>query len=276
MKSKVLILCAAVLLILACNLPPRVAPTQQFQTPVLVPTTNTVAAGGTVTLNNVSFTVPMGVARDSLSDMVSAVTDENNAPPWGLAPAHLEFTLTGYQIPVENAPIKPQVFVYPTDEYAKLNSNAADQIQKLKAILSGAPLTKDAMPSWVVNAGALITAKMQVINFQSGRGVRFLTQYDQYPAIINNRELFYLFHGLTTDGKYYIVAMFPVQVSILPQDEKPESPVPQGGVPLPAQGGPSDAYYADVTKALDAMYEDSFNPSLFQLDALVQSITVTP
>lgn len=276
MKTKVFALSAMVLLILACNLPPRVSPTQQFQTPVLVPTANTVAVGGTVTLNNVGFTIPMGIAKDSLSEMVAAVTDENNAPPWGLAPAHLEFTLTGYQIPVENAPIKPQIFVYPTDEYAKLNSNAADQIQKLKTILAGAPLTKDGMPSWVVNAGALITAKMQVINFQSGRGVRFLTQYDQYPAIINNRELFYLFHGLTTDGKYYIVAMFPTQSSILAPDEKRESPVPQGGVPLPASGGPDDAYYAAVTQALDAMYEDSFNPSLFQLDALVQSITVTP
>lgn len=276
MKPKLFALCAIAFLILACNIPPRVAPTQQFQTPVQVPTANTVAAGGTVTLNNASFTVPMGVAKDALSDMVSAVTDQNTAPWWEVAPAHLQFTLTSYQIPVENSPIKPQIFVYPADEYARLNSNAADQIQKLKTILGGAPLTKDGMPSWVMNAGPLIAAKMQVITFQSGRGVRFLTQYDQYPAIINNRELFYLFHGLTTDGKYYIVAMFPTQASILPQDEKPESPVPQGGVPLPAQGGPSDAYYADVTKALDAMYEDSFNPSLFQLDALVQSINVTP
>lgn len=276
MKHKVFTLCTLILLILACNIPPRAAPTQQFQTPVLVPTANTPATGGTVTLNNVSFTIPMGVAKDSLSEMVSAVTDENSAPGWEVAPAHSEFTLTGYQIAAENAPIKPQIFVYPADEYAKLNSNAADQIQKLKTILGGAPLSKDAMPSWVVNAGPLLTAKMQVVNFQTGRGVRFLTQYDQYPAIINNRELFYLFHGLTTDGKYYIVAMFPVQSSILAQDEKPESAVPQGGVPLPAQGGPNDTYYAEVTKALDAMYEDSFNPSLFQLDALVQSINVTP
>jgi hypothetical protein len=276
MKHKILALSAMVLLILACNIPPKVAPTQQFQTPVMVPTTNTVAAGGTVTLNNVSFTIPMGVAKDALSEMESAVTDENSSPWWQIAPAHSQFTLTGYQIPVENSPIKPQIFVYPADDYAKLNSNAAEQIQKLKAILAGAPLTKDAMPAWVMNAAQLITAKMQVINFQSGRGVRFLTEYAQYPAIINNRELFYLFHGLTTDGKYYIVAMFPAQVSILPQDEKPESPVPQGGVALPAGGSPDDTYYTAVTKALDAMYEDSFNPSLFQLDALVQSITVTP
>ncbi|MEO8354588.1 MAG: hypothetical protein ABI621_01610 [Chloroflexota bacterium] len=42
---------------------------------------------------------------------------------------------------------------------------------------------------------------MQVINFQNGRGIRFLTQYAQYPAPINNHELFYHFQGLTNDGK---------------------------------------------------------------------------
>jgi hypothetical protein len=276
MKHKIFALCAILFLVLGCNLPPRVAPTQQFQTPVVVPTTNTVAVGGTVTLNNVSLTVPMGVAQGAQSETVAAVTDTNNAPLWEVAPEHLKFTLTGYQIPVENSPVKPQIFVYPADEYAKLNSAAAGEIQKLKTILGGAPLTKEGMPAWVMNAGQLMSAKRQVINFQSGRGVRFLTEYAQYPAIINNRELFYLFHGLTNDSKYYIVAMFPARSSILPEEEKPESPVPQGGVSLPAGATPNDAYYEDVTKALDVMYEDSFNPSLFQLDALVQSITVAP
>jgi hypothetical protein len=67
-----------------------------------------------------------------------------------------------------------------------------------------------------------------------------------------------------------------VTSSILAEDEKPESPVPSGGVQIPAGGAPDQAYYDAVTKALDAMYEDSFNPSLFQLDALIQSMTVTP
>jgi hypothetical protein len=117
---------------------------------------------------------------------------------------------------------------------------------------------------------------MQVIDFKNGRGVRFLTQYAQYPAPINNHDLFYQFQGLTTDGKYYIVVVLPVTSSILAEDEKPGSPVPSGGVQIPAGGTPDQAYYDAVTKALDAMYEDSFNPSLFQLDALIQSITVTP
>jgi hypothetical protein len=273
MKQKIFALCMVTLPIISCNLPSLITPTPQIETPIIT-ATNTTDSGGVVTLNNVSFTVPLGVAKDAQSETVSAVTDTSNSPWWEVAPEHFKFTLTGYQI--QDKFLEPQIFVYPANEYAQLNSNAADQIQKLKSVLAGGALTNDAMPSWVMNAGQLITAKMQIVNFHNGRGVRFLTEYAQYPAPINNRELFYLFHGLTNDGKYYIVATLPVTSSVLPEDEKPEASIPQGGVPLPTATGPDQTYYATVTKALDAMYEDSFNPSLFQLDALIQSITVTP
>ena len=272
MKPMIFALGMMVLVLSACNAPVSATPAQ-FEPPVVV-ATNTISTGGVVTLNNVSFTIPLGVAKDAQSEMVSAVTDLNNSGWWEVAPGHLEFTLTGYQ--VQDKALEPQLFVYPVDEYSTLNTQAADQIQKLKAVLAGGALTKDALPSWMVNAGQIFAAKAQVVPFQSGRGVRFLTQYAQYPAPANNRELVYHFQGLTDDGKYYIVAVLPVTSSILAEDDKPDSPVPSEGVQLPAGGMPDPAYYDSVTRALEAMYEDSFNPSLFQLDALIQSITVTP
>ncbi len=271
MKPRIFVFCMIAFLLASCNLPSSATPAP-FKTPVIVATSTSVS--GTVTQDNVSFKVPLGVAKGAQAEKVAAVTDPNNSPSWEVAPGHLKFTLTGYQIPTDNTPLQPQIFVYPADEYAQLNSNAADQIQKVKTILAGGPLTKDTLPSWLVNAAQIFSAKAQVVPFQNGRGVRFLTQYDQYPAPVNNRELVYHFQGLTADGKYYIVAILPVTSSILAADEKPESPVPAGGVSLPAGGGPDQAYYDSVTKALDAMYEDSFNPSLFQLDALIQSINV--
>ena len=274
MKPKIFILCMIALLIASCNLPSSATPAPS-NTPVIT-ATSPASTGGVVSQDNVSFTVPLGVAAGAQAEKVAANTDANNSPWWVVAPEHLQFTLSGYHLSTQDTPTQPQIFVYPADEYARLNSNAADQIQKLRAILAGGPLTKDTMPNWVMNAAQLFSAKRQVINFQNGRGVRFVTQYDQYPAVINNRELFYFFNGLTNDGKYYIVAILPVNSSILVENETPEAPLPSGGVPLPAGGGPDQAYYDSVTKALDGMYEDSFNPSLFQLDALIQSINVTP
>lgn len=273
MKKNVVVLCMVILLMISCNIPAFATSTPQPEETLIFPTA-TVDTGGVVTLNNVSFTLPLGVANDATSEMVAAVTDPDNSPWWEVAPAHLKFTLTGYQL--QNKFLEPQIAVYPAEEYAQLNSFAASEIEKLKAVLAGAQLTKENMPSWVMNAGQIMTAKRQIVNFQNGRGVRFLAQYDQYPATINNHELVYHFQGLTNDGKYYVIAILPVTSSILAEDEKPDSAVPADGVPLPQGGSPDQAYYDAVTRALDAMYEDSFNPSLFQLDALIQSITVTP
>jgi hypothetical protein len=273
MKPKIFALCMIAFLMTSCNLPSSATPAP-FKTPLIVPT-GTTSTGGVVTQDNVSFTIPLGVASGAQSEKVAAVTDPSSAPSWDLAPEHLAFTLTGYQ--VSDKQVKPQVFVYPADDFAKVSSNAAEQIQKIKNLTPGSTLTQDAMP--VVpffNAAQQIASHMQVIDFKNGRGVRFLTQYAQYPAPINNHDLFYQFQGLTNDGKYYVVAVLPVTSSILAEEEKPDSPVPSGGVPLPAGVTPDQAYYDSVTKALDAMYEDSFNPSLFQLDALIQSITVAP
>jgi len=269
MKPKIFVLSMMIFLLASCNLPASATPVP-FKTPVNTPTST--STGSVVAQDNVSFTLPLGVATGAQAEKVAAVTDENNSPVWEIAPEHLKFNVTGYQL--QDKLLTPQILVYPADEYAKLSPSAADQIQKLKAILAGGPLTQEDLPKWIVNAGQIMAAKMQVVPFQNGRGVRYLTQYDQYPAPVNNHELFYQFQGLTDDGKYYIVAILPVASSILAEDEKPESPVPSGGVQLPAGGGPVQAYYDSVTKSLDAMYEDSFNPSLFQLDALIQSISV--
>lgn len=273
MKQKLFSLCLITLLILACNIANPVPPTPTSET-IIIAATSTVDTRGVVSMNNVSFTIPIGVANDALSEMVSAVTDSAASPGWEIAPAHLRFKLTGYQL--QGKFHEPQILVYPADEFAQLSPAAAEQIQRLKNLLAGSAVSKEAMPIVpYFNAGPVFASNMQLIDFQNGHGVRMLTQYAQYLATINNHELFYHFQGLTNDGKSYIIAILPVSSSILAEDEKPESPVPPEGVPLPSTG-PDPAYYESVTKALEAMYPDSFNPSLFQLDALIQSITVTP
>ena len=274
MKQKLLALCMIMFLIQACNLSSPVAPTPSAE-PTVIAATNTADTRGVVTLNNVSFTLPIGVANDAQSEMVAAVLGTDSDPWWQIAPAHLRFKLTGYQL--QDTFLEPQILVYPAQEYAQMeNSPAAVQIERLRNILAGTGVSKDTLPMvGSFNAAQIFAAHMQLIDFNSGKGVRFLTEYAQYPAPVNNHELIYEFQGLTNDGKYYIIAILPVTSSILAEDEKPDAAIPPGGVPIPSGGIPDAAYYDAVTKALDAMYPDSFNPSLFQLDTLIKSITVT-
>jgi hypothetical protein len=226
-----------------------------------------------ISLHRVSIAVPTGLASSANSETVPAVR-EGAGGPWEVAPEHVKFTLPGYQL--QNKFHEPGIYVYPVTEYAQENSSAAEQIDRLKKILAGGALLKETLPNVpFFNAAPLMAANIKLIGFQGGSGIRELTQYDQYLAPINNHELFYHFQGLTSDGKYYVIAILPINAPILPEDEKPESPVPSGGIPIPTDTGPNDVYYIAVTQKLNALAPDNYTPSLDALDALIQSLLVT-
>ena len=240
-------------------------PSQSVSTPVQ---TN----GIPVSYENVSFVIPKGMASGANPETMTAV-DTNSGAPWEIAPTHPRFTLMGY--PLQGKFFEPSIYVYPADEYTQANSGAAEQIDRLKKILAGGALLKETLPNVpFFNAAHVMAANIKLIKFQNGSGVRELTQYDQYPAPINNHELFYHFEGLTSDNKYYVIAILPVTAPILGEDEKPESPVPTGGVPIPTNTGPNEVYYISVTQKLNSLPPDSYTPSLNTLDALVQSILI--
>jgi hypothetical protein len=243
------------------------APSQSVATPIPNQT-----GGIPVAYENVSFVIPSGMASGANTETMTSV-DTNSGAPWEIAPTHLRFTFMGYQL--QGKFHEPAIYVYPADEYARANSIASEQIERLKKALAGSPLLKETLPNVpFFNAGHLIAADIQLTKFQNGNGVRELTQYDQYPAPINNHELFYHFEGLTNDGKYYIIAILPITAPILAEDEKPESSVPAGGVPIPTSVGPNDTYYFSITEKLNSLPPDSFVPSITMLDALIQSILV--
>jgi hypothetical protein len=242
-------------------------PSQNGPTPI--PNQN---SGIPVTYENVSFVIPNEVASGANPEKMTSV-DTNSGAPWEIAPTHLRITLTGYKL--QGKFFEPQMFVYPADEYAQVNSVASEQIERIKKAVAGSPLLKETIPNVpFFNATHIIAANLQLIKSQNGSGVRELTQYDQYPAPINNHELFYHFEGLTNDGKYYVIAILPITAPFLAEDEKPESSVPAGGIPIPTSVGPNDVYYFSVTEKLNSMSPDSFTPSITLLDGLVQSILV--
>jgi len=229
--------------------------------------------GTPVSYENVSLAIPSGLADGATTETMTAV-DTNSGAPWDVAPTYLRFTLTGY--PLQGKFHEPRIFVYPADEYVQVNPNAAEQIDRLKKILAGAPPLLETLPNVpFFNAAAQIAAQINITSFQTGTGVRLLTQYAQYAAPINKRELFYHFQGLTSDAKYYVIAILPVTAPILPEDENPEATIPEGGVPIPTAVGPNEVYYFSVTEKLNSLTPDAFTPSLNALDALVQSMVVT-
>ena len=290
MKKIFLFLAILVVVTLACDLSVNISPTNEVPTaettPVVVepptttpevfisltqaipatavvqpsPVTNTL-----VTFGRLSLEIPSRVANGASGSDIPPVTNED-AAYWMKTPGHLQVSLNDYYI-LQGKLHQPQIYVYPATDYAVLVPGAFESMHRLRNVMSAVvPMTPDQLPAVpFFNAAQVFASNIQAISFQNGSGIRFLTEYGQYPAPVNNHELFYQFQGFSADGEYYIVAIFPITAPGLGESSNPESAVDIGGVAYPDLGDPSDnwkAYYAAAANLLDATASESFTPSI--------------
>jgi hypothetical protein len=304
MKKISLFLAILVIATLACDLSVNIAPTNEVPTagttpvPVDPPTTTpevfislTQAIPATaviqpspvtntlVTFGRLSLEIPSSVANGASGSDIPPVTNED-AAYWMKTPGHLQVSLNDYYI-LQGKLHQPQVYVYPAMAYVELVPAAFESMHRLRNVMNPvAPITADQLPAVpFFNAAQVFASNIQAVSFQNGTGIRFLTEYGQYPAPVNNHELFYQFQGFSADGEYYIVAIFPITAPGLGESSDPESAAAVGGVAYPKMGDPSDdwkAYYAAAANLLDATSPEAFTPSISQLDALIQSMWIAP
>jgi hypothetical protein len=177
---------------------------------------------------------------------------------------------------------QPRILVFPAQGYAELVPAAFESMHRLNNILGSpeASIEAELLPAVpFYNERQAFATNIQVIAFQNGRGVRFLSEYGQAPVSANNQDLFYQFQGLTGDGAYYMVAIFPVSMPGLGDSNDPAAAVPINGIPFPSMGDPNanwEGYYEAVSQFLNGTPPDAYTPGLSQLDMLVQSIRVGP
>ena len=122
------------------------------------------------------------------------------------------------------------------------------------------------------NAGQVFYSQAAVIQFQNGRGIRYLTEYAQYTAPINNHDLFYTFQGLTADGQYWVSAILPVSNPMLPAN----GDNPPTGQSWEDFSNSYESYLADITAQLNAQGPGSFAPTITMLDVIINSIVIQP
>ena len=100
----------------------------------------------------------------------------------------------------------------------------------------------------------MFLAQVQVVRFEHGSGVRMITQYGEAPGPAGNSATFYHFEGLTDDGKFYIIAVLPIQAPFLLSGNDPSAPLPADGIPFPGHSATEqslDDYYKAVTDKLN-------------------------
>lgn len=253
-----------------------VAATFQAMTPAAPPTTEatTTSQGIPFSFQNVSFVIPEGLATGASGEVIPNVSESADMPWWEIAPEHTRIVLSGYNDSLAKFSMI-EINVYPAQDY----KSGAESIQKLQAILAipTAPLTRESVPTIIVNAGLMMAAQAQRINFVSGSGVRMIVQYGQAAGPVDNNGSFYNFAGLTSDGKYYIVAALPTGAPFLQYDMNATPPQPADAIPFSFESiDPAyyESYYKAVEDKLNSTSADTFVPSLNTLDSFIQSITI--
>ena len=311
MKKFFLFLSLLIIVTLACDVSVNISPTSEVptaaSTPVPVtdpPTTTpevfislTQAIPATAVPSATPLVKPSPVAKTSVTfgrlslDIPSSVAsgasgkeyprnDSEDAAYWDKTPGHLQVSLNDYYI-LQGKFHQPQIYVYPAMPYVELVPAAFESMHRLRNVMNEpGTASADQLPAVpFFNAAQIFASNVQAIPFQNGDGVRFLTEYAQYAAPVNNHELIYHFQGFTDDGEYYIVAIFPITAPMLAETSDAGAPLPPGGIPYPFLADPNadmQAYYASITDLLNVTSPDAFTPSISQLDALIQSMRVAP
>lgn len=195
--------------------------------------------------------------------------DDADAMPFDTHPQYTKVSLIDY--PLTGRIMQPVISVFPIQRYRELLPDVVDQdIAALQSLISGGdPGSIDPPILPVQNATQLFLAQYEVLQFQNGSGVRYITQYAQAYVPPNNHGLFFSFQGLTSDGEYWVSVILPISHPSLWETEGAPSNTEYAII----ESNP-DAYYADRASEIDEKDPKSFVPSIKKLDTLVKSIIV--
>jgi hypothetical protein len=238
------------------------------------------STGTLVTYSPLTVTIPQSIASGA-SGRDFPRLDGDDAAWWEKTPGHLQVSLGDYYT-LRGKTHLPAIYVYPALAYAELVPAAFESIHRLQNYLyapNNVPALDQLPGVPFFNAQTVFAAHIQPVAFQNGKGIRYITEYAQYPASANNTDLFYNFIGVTSDGERYIVAIFPLTNPVLAETSDAGAPLPTGGIPYPSMADPAanmDAYYIAVTGLLNVQLPDSFTPRLGELDRLIQSMWIEP
>jgi hypothetical protein len=198
-------------------------------------------------------------------------------------PEHLVYGFNGESVD-SFAGIYPQLRVFPVEQYQAMydnvgNSAITDYITALKQqIVEGTTeLPTDMsqpLPFLPIMAAAQdLAANVKPIEFGNGNGYRFITHYGQAADAFLSGQIFYAYQGLTDDGQYLVVMLYPLNTDLLPEtyDE-----VPQEVFDGIMDGTGFEEYRQTTITALDEAAADQFTPNLDALDAMMAGMTITP
>lgn len=265
---------------------PTAVPTEEIATEAPTEVITEAAFNGTeLNLGGVYMVLPPCLATNATGTLIPAVPYDEMNSPMEYYPANRKITFQGYPLSgkfftVDDPDRTGGLVIYPVAEFTAMNESIATRVTDMQTLLATKPVLPDGIPLLpVFPAASVFRAQVLYLNFQNGEGVRYLTEYAQYYAPVNNHDLFYSYQGITSDGKYWVSAIFPVNAAYL--QESYDSPsVPPGGIAAPSFEDPNldasmQTYYANMVDKLNTTPNTDFTPSLDCLDQFIQSLQIS-
>jgi hypothetical protein len=229
----------------------------------------------TVAFNGFSFSFDDAVATNvNITQYAGDPADSPFVPD----PAHTQFLL--YSATATPTPAPESLFdglggvrVY---RVADVQGNEAREAQlvQLQSLLSARPdltanmvadtassVTLPFLP--VVAAGQIIRARAEYVETEQVSGISYLTVITEVAEPFDASDVIYTFQGVSADGEYYISAVFHINPSALPAELEA----------VDMATFDMNAYGSDIIAQLNAAAPEDFNPSLTDINAIVQSFS---
>lgn len=207
---------------------------------------------------SISFTFPEGFPQGALAEVLPRLAIQDPVDPE--YPEHARIILTGYA-GEGRSNIAPGIRVFRVDE---VNTMDPVVVARLQAVLAGTSDDRFDFPR-LPFAGRTVDAQLRNLDFGSGAGYRFLVQGSFDASTLRGTRLYYLYQGLTTDGKYL--------VTVLMQPDAPFIEDLATGEPITSNEA-GDAYLITLNERINAAQPADFAPSLEILDGLVRSLRI--
>jgi hypothetical protein len=133
----------------------------------------------------------------------------------------------------------------------------------------------DELATDIENSGAATDdPTRRLLRFQNGRGLRTVGYLPVVSGLVPlaDEQIFYLFEGLTDDGRYYIWLQFNLHTTLLPDSASQFSAAQQTA--FAAGSADYQAYLQAEMARVQALPATAFTPDLNLLDELLQSLDV--
>lgn len=219
-----------------------------------------------LTSENISFD-DQGLANEVKGISMEALPYDTSQPPGPTGwPEHVVFLFDGAE----------RLRIYSVKAYEDLwnaagNPTISNNITQLRTVLSKRPgLPQNPLPFLPpIYAYNDLAAQIGFLDFANGSGLGYVGRFSQDASPVLNRQLKYIFQGLTHDNKYYVSFEYPVSTAALPDDVENMTAEQQKQATDDFQ-----SYLRATQDKLNDLAPVDFTPDLSKLDALVQSITI--